>query len=487
MRIRMTLRTKFMASVILLLVILVGLILFVIERREVKAIFEEQKEKGLLIAEKIAQMNLQPLLYWDAVGIEKSIEEQIDDKLIYVVIYDRKSYRFASNSFIKEYEEIYEQTNLSGEEEKDSYFSASKKLVDKSTGKILRILEIESPIFARGSPKRWGSIKIGLSLEDIRKELYSTRLMLILIGLVGLFLGVFGATFLARRITGPIKKLAQGTVKIAEGDFSQKIELDSQDEIGNLAKNFNEMSHQLQLTKERMEVAQKKLIQAEKLASIGRIAAGIAHEIRNPLTSVKLNIQKVLESYPLEEITREHLSISQEGIGQIENFVKELLNFTRVPELQLDQFGLGQILEESLKMLSESLAMKKIQLSKDFQAQIPEICVDADKIRQVFLNILRNAFEAVDEGGRITVALSCVQVDSGQKARVEIADNGVGIPEKDRENIFEPFYTTKTTGIGLGLANARKIVEQHKGSIKVIKKEGRGACFEILFPLGEEQ
>ncbi len=475
-----------MASVIFLLVILVGLILFVIERREVKAIFEEQKEKGVLIAEKIAQMNLQPLLYWDAVGIEKDIEEQIDEKLIYVVIYDRKSRPFASNSFIKEHDEIYKKTNLSGEEEEDSYFSASKKLEDRNTGRILRILEIETPIFARGSPKRWGSIKIGLSLEDIRKELYSTRLMLILIGFVGLFLGIFGATFLARRITGPVKKLAEGTVKIAEGDFSQKIELDSRDEIGNLAKNFNEMSHQLQLTKERMEAAQKKLIQAEKLASIGRIAAGIAHEIRNPLTSVKLNIQKVFESYPLEEITREHLSISQEGIGQIENFVKELLNFTRVPELQLDLFDLSQILEESVKMLSESLAVKKIQLSKDFQGQIPEVYVDADKIRQVFLNILRNAFEAVDEGGQITLALSCVQVDSVKKARVEISDDGYGIPEKDWENIFEPFYTTKATGIGLGLANARKIVEQHKGSIKVKKKVGRGTCFEILFPLGEE-
>jgi len=482
----MTLRTKFMASVIFLLIVLVGLILFVIERREVKAIFEQQKEKGLLIAEKIAQMNLQPLLYWDAVGIEKTLEEQIDDKLIYVVIYDRRNRPLAANSFVKEHTKFYEQSHLSGEEKEGDYIFASRKLQEVSTGRMLRILEIETPIFAKGSPRRWGSIKIGLSLEDIRKEMFSTRLMLILIGFVGLFLGIFGATFLARRITEPLKRLADGTVKIARGDFSQEIEIESQDEIGNLARNFNEMSNQLQLTQGRMEVAQKKLIQAEKLASIGRIAAGIAHEIRNPLTSVKLNIQKVLENRQLEDLTREHLGISQEGIGQIENFVKELLNFTRVPDLQLDRFDLRQILEESVKMISESLAMKRIQLNVDYQDRLLEVCVDADKIRQVFLNILHNACEAVDEGGQIWVTLSRVQVDSIQKARIEIADNGCGIPEKDWENIFEPFYTTKTTGIGLGLANARKIVEQHRGSIKVKKKEEKGACFEMLFPLGEE-
>lgn len=486
MKIRMTLRTKFMVSVIFLLFILVGLILFVIERREVKAIFEEQKEKGFLIAEKIAQMNLQPLLRWDAAGIEKNIEEEIDENLVYVVIYDGESRPLASNVFIKEYDEIFKHTNLTGKEEEGDYYFVSKKLQDVDTDQMLRILEIETPIFARGSPRRWGSIKIGLSLEDIRKESYSTRLMLILIGFVGLFLGIFGATFLARRITGPLKKLAEGTVKISEGDFSQKIEIDSQDEIGNLARDFNEMSQKLQLTQEQMDIAQKKLIQAEKLASIGRIAAGLAHEIRNPLTSVKLNIQKVLESLQLENITREHLSIAQEGIGQIEMFVRELLNFTRVPELQLDRFDLRQIMEESLKMISESLARKRIEVNAEYKNQPLEVYVDADKIRQVFLNILHNACEAVDDGGQILVSLSRVQVDSVQKARVEIVDDGGGIPEEDWENIFEPFYTTKATGIGLGLANARKIVDQHKGSIKVKRKEGKGASFEILFPLEED-
>ncbi len=486
MQVRMALRTKFMISVILLLSFLVGFILFVIGKREVKAIFEEEKKKGILIAEKIAQMNLQPFIHWDTTGVEESIEEQIDDKLIYVVIYDRKRRPFAANSHIKDYGDIYHQSNLSGEEE-EAYFFESKKFKDKEFQQMIRILEIETPIYAKGSPIRWGSIKIGLSLKDMRVEILETQLMLIVIGLGGLLIGILGAIFLARRITGPIKKLAEGTVKIANGDFSQKINIDSQDEIGHLAQNFNEMSHQLQMTKERMEAAQRKLIQAEKLASVGRIAAGIAHEIRNPLTSVKLNIQKILENDELEEIEKDHLSISQEGISQIENFIKELLNFTRISELNLNRFAVEQIIEESLKMISNSLELKNIGLEKDFQQQIPEVIVDGDKLRQVFLNILRNACEAVDEGGKITISLSCLEDDGSRKTKIEISDDGCGMPEEDWENIFEPFYTTKSSGIGLGLANARKIIEQHQGSIRVKRKEGKGACFEIIIPGGEEK
>ena len=113
--------------------------------------------------------------------------------------------------------------------------------------------------------------------------------------------------------------------------------------------------------------------------------------------------------------------------------------------------------------------------------------MDGDKLRQVFLNILRNAHEAVDVGGKITISLSLLKEQSGSKIRIEISDNGCGIPEEDREVVFELFYTTKSSGIGLGLANARKIIEEHRGSIKVKKKEGKGTSFEILIPCEGEK
>jgi signal transduction histidine kinase len=200
------------------------------------------------------------------------------------------------------------------------------------------------------------------------------------------------------------------------------------------------------------------------------------------LTSVKLNIQKLLQNEGLGEDEKEHLSISQEGISLIEKFIKELLNFTRVSDLNLERFSILQIIEESLKLLRNSFQEKKIILERSCPSDLPAVVVDGDKLRQVFLNILRNAVEAVDEGGKIGLALSLVRENGVKRIRIRISDNGCGIAVKDWENIFEPFFTTKPSGFGLGLSNARKIVEQHMGSIRVVKKKGKGTTFEVRIP-----
>jgi signal transduction histidine kinase len=473
-----------MLSVIALLCALAASILFVIEKREVKAIFEEQESIGIVMAKNIANMIYSPLMQWDEEGIEESIEAEIDDKLIYVVVYEKNRVAVGATRFIKEYEEIFNYSLLGQNVDKNSFFSERRNLKTQDSGQILRILEIEIPIFVTDSPDRWGSIKIGLSLEETRKEMQETRLMLLLIGGGGLLIGVMGAILLAQRITGPLKKLVDATVKISKGKLAQRIEITSQDEIGNLAKSFNKMSRQLLLTRKKMEEANKKLLQAEKLASIGRISAGIAHEIRNPLTSVKLNIQKLYQSDNLNDVEKEHLNLSQEGIKYMEKSIKDLLDFTRASELNRAQFSIEQILDESIKMLADSLDLKKIVLEKNYPDESPQVLVDGDKLRQVFLNVLRNAYEAVDEGGKISISVFLLKERPGKKIKVEISDNGSGIPEKDRDIIFEIFYTTKTTGIGLGLAIARKILEQHNGSIRVDENMNKETLFEILIPVG---
>lgn len=463
-----------------LLVFLVGAILFVIEKREVNTIFEELKNKGLLMAKNMADLNSGSLRLWDTETIQANIQEQINEKLLYVVFYDLYATPLVYNQEIADKKEIFSVSRLPGDARPDSIsFQTQDVYLAK---KVQRVLEIEIPIFVRGSPDKWGSVKIGLSLEDMRKEIRRTRLALILIGISGFLLGMIGATLLARRISRPVKKLVDGTVRISKGDFSHKIEINSQDELGNLARSFNAMSARLLETREQMEETHKKLIQAEKLASIGKLAATIAHEIRNPLTSVKLNIQKVLEDDRLEAMEREHLAITQEGIGQIEKFVKELLNFTRVSGLQLARFPVSQILEESVKMMVDSFRQKRIAIERKVDEGLPEVLVDGDKMRQVFLNVLRNAYEAVDQNGKIIISAALAGNGQAKKIRVRISDSGCGIPDKDWENIFEPFFTTKPSGFGLGLANARKIVEQHKGVIRVVKKRSAGTAFEILIP-----
>jgi signal transduction histidine kinase len=483
-KIKVSLYTRFMFWIVMLLLFLVGTIVYVIQRKEVQTISQETRTRGILTAQFIANLNLRSLVMWDEATLRKNVEGQADNKVLYIVFYDRDGKPRAANELVAGREDITCCSHLRVDSRPESFYVQPRAV--RIGSKSLDVLEIELPIFVTGSPVRWASIKIGQSLESMGAEVRRTRWVLILIGFGGLALGLAGAAFLAKTTTRPLKALVQGTVRIARGDFSHRIPQTSRDEIGDLARSFNEMTDQLLHARERMDAANRRLVQAEKLASIGRLAATIAHEIRNPLTSVKLNIQRLAESDHLDEIEREHLDIGQEGIGQIEKFIKELLGFTRVSDLNPDRFPLEQIMDESLKMLRDVFRQKKTTIEKTYATGLPAANVDGDRIRQVFLNVLRNASEAVDEGGRISVSIFLARENGSRRYQVRISDNGTGVPEKDWENIFEPFFTTKASGCGLGLANARKIVEQHNGAIRVAKKKGKGTAFVISLPCEED-
>ncbi len=476
----MSLQKKFTLWVGALIVILVGAILWVIQTREVGTLFDEFQSRGFLYARSLAELNLRSLLVWDVEDLQASLQEQVDEDRLYIVFYDRYATPIVFNREIAEQKALINTSQLPGDAQaSDAYSQAKDVFLEK---RLRRVLEIEVPIFVRGSDSRWGSVKLGLSLEGLSVQIRRTRLVLVLICAVGLFFGILGATILARRVTRPIKELAEGTVRISAGDFAHAIEIASADEIGDLARRFNEMSAKLRQTLEAIDEAHKRLIQSEKLAQIGRMAATIAHEIRNPLTSVKLNIQKVRALSHLDDTEADHLALSEEGIAQIDRFIKELLNFTRVSELQKARFTVGQVLDESLKMLRDLLAERKIVVEKRYAENLPEILVDGDRLRQVFANIVRNSTEALGEGGRIVIAASRIEDVQTCRLRIRISDNGPGIPEKDWETVFEPFYTTKPQGFGLGLANARKIIEQHRGTIRVVRKRSQGTAFEIMIP-----
>jgi len=469
----------------LLVLLLFGAVLLVIQIREARFLQDEMKNRALLQARFIADANLQWLSHADWETIQKYVDEHSTGEPAYIVVYNREGQPRAWNALLRDHADVVSSSLLGTVEDvmtPDESASETRRLV--LLEKPVRILEFEVPAFTQ-TAGRWGTVKIGLSLEPMYARLRDIQKVLLLIGIAGFALGIAGAAFLARRITRPIHRLVEGTVRIANGDFSQAIVDTSRDEVGELARSFNEMTSQLVHTRQRMEDANRQLVQHEKLASIGRMAATIAHEIRNPLTSVKLNIQKVAEEEHFAETVQAHIGLSLEGIDQIERFIKELLNFTRVQELSLERWPVAQIVDESLKVINDTLTQKKIVVERACDDDLPPVLADADKLRQVFLNVLRNAHEALGSGGKITIACDTVPEGPRTMVRVRIGDNGPGIPEKDRPNIFEPFYTTKPSGFGLGLANARKIVEQHNGSIAVGKKRGRGSLFVILIPAEE--
>jgi len=483
MKLKLSIYTRFVFWITFLLCVLFGAVLFVIQRMEARTLFEETRIRAELQAGHMAEVNLPRLILSDQSAVQKYVDEHVSDDLPYIVFYDKTGRPWAANEFVLSYGDIYRSSHFDDNAVPgDKEFRRERiRLGDR----WLRVLEVEIPIFTPGAGSKWASVKVGHSLEPMYARVRGSSTALVLIGVIGLLLGILGTTVLARRITRPIHRLVDGTVRIAKGDFSHVIPMSSRDEIGELARSFNEMTSRLLEARERMEAANRKLIQAEKLASIGRLAATIAHEIRNPLTSVKLNVQKVAEDGTLDPVVREHLGLSLEGIDQIEKFIKELLNFTRVSELALVRFPLEQVVDESLKIFQDVFRERGTVVEKRYAPGLPPVLVDGQKMRQVFLNVLRNAHEALTDGGRISVTMDAAEEDGRRWVRVRIADDGPGIPEKDRENIFEPFFTTRPAGFGLGLANARKIVEQHNGSIRAAAGDGRGACFVIQIPAEE--
>ncbi|MGE5741708.1 MAG: ATP-binding protein [Candidatus Aminicenantes bacterium RBG_16_66_30] len=478
MKLKISITTRLVFWIALLVCLLFGAVLFVIQIREAGILRDETETRAFLQARYMADANLQSLTLQDSQAIQNYVDSHSTGDLAYIVVYDRSGQPTAWNDLIRPHSEIVS-TSLLEDALPDESASLMRRLVLRD--KPVRILEVEVSAFSAAAG-RWGSVKVGLSLEAMYARLREIQKVLVLIGIGGFLFGIGGASVLARRISRPIHRLVDGTVRIAHGDFSQAIVDTSRDEVGDLARSFNEMTSQLLQARERMDDANRRLVQQEKLASIGRMAATIAHEIRNPLTSVKLNIQKVAEEESFAETVKAHLGLSLEGIDQIERFIKELLNFTRVQELSLERWTVDQIVDESLKMIKDMLAQKNIVVEKVCAVAMPSILADADKLRQVFLNVLRNAHEALGSGGKISITCDTAVENGRAMVRVRIADNGPGIAEKDRPNIFEPFYTTKPSGFGLGLANARKIVEQHNGTIAVGKKRGRGGVFVILIP-----
>jgi signal transduction histidine kinase len=483
-KLKVSLYTRFMFWVILLLCALFGAIIFVTQRREIRTLYDETRTRAVLIAQYMADMNFTHISRWDQEAVRSNMEDRISDDLPYIVFFDNRGLPWVASEWVTAFPGIIGTSGLGDNTTPDSLVVEPKRI--RVGDNWIRILEVEIPIFPPETVRLWASVKIAHSLEPMYADIRDVREVILLIGLGGFVLGILGATLLARRITSPLKKLVDGTIRISKGDFSSNIDISTKDEIGDLARSFNDMTLDLLQTRRRMEEANRKLIQAEKLASIGRLAATIAHEIRNPLTSVKLNIQKVEEGLGLESLEREHLGLSLEGIDQIEKFVKELLNYTRAAELSLERFSLEQVMDESLKILRDVLVQKRVSLEKTYERDLPAVIVDADKIRQVFLNILRNASEAVGSAGIIQVSMGKMEENGRPKIAVRISDNGPGIPDADRETIFEPFFTTKPSGFGLGLANARKIVEQHSGAIQVDTKKGKGSTFIVTLPCEED-
>lgn len=304
-------------------------------------------------------------------------------------------------------------------------------------------------------------------------------------------------------ITRPLAQMAAATREIAAGNFDHKIETVSQGEIAFLAESFNTMLQSLrqmradleewgrileQKVKQRTEelvTMQARVAQSERLASLGLLAAGVAHEINNPLGGILALTALTLEDLKPSDPNRENLEEVVHQSQRCRDIVRGLLEFSRQSKISTERIDLNRILQETLSLISKQPAFFNVRVVKDWDPQLPPVMADKSELQQVFMNILMNAAQAMEEQG--TVTLVTRHSAGGDAVEVLISDTGHGIPEEDISRIFDPFFTTKTgeRGTGLGLSIAYGIITSHKGTISVDSKPGSGTTFTVRLPAAQ--
>lgn len=240
-------------------------------------------------------------------------------------------------------------------------------------------------------------------------------------------------------------------------------------------------------TRTSLERSRTQLLQAEKLASVGKLAASVAHEIRNPLTSLKMRLFSLRQTYGGDPLHRDDFQVVSDEISRLERIIRNFLEFSRPPELQLQPQQLAPLLDRTLELCGHRLFEKDIALARRDRAGLPQVLADADQLKQVFINLLNNASEALPEGGQLQLSSALEQDPEGHPmAVVRFADSGPGIPAEVQPHIFEPFFTTKDEGTGLGLCIAARIMARHQGRLLLESSTAQGSTFAVWIPVAQE-
>ena len=342
----------------------------------------------------------------------------------------------------------------------------------------------------------------GLARESRQMLGYTAVALIAVVVLSGLFIWVV--------VHNPLRELEAGTERIAGGKLGYQIRVHSHDEVGELAQSFNEMSNRLEVAQaeitawthtlevrveektRELKHAHQRMLHVEKMATIGKMAAVVAHEINNPLSGIltysrliKRWIEKNTQPSPKQDEMKGSLDLIASESKRCGDLVQNLLSFSRVSPMNLAWCDLNQVIDRCLRLVQHKIDLGGIQLNLDLADELPSAHCDPAQIEQVVLAMVINAIDAMPQGGNLWIS---TRLTGESTTELIIRDDGIGIPEEHLAHIFEPFYTTKESGgSGLGLAISQNIVERHGGQIEVKSVVGQGTTFKILLPVDSQR
>ncbi len=286
-------------------------------------------------------------------------------------------------------------------------------------------------------------------------------------------------------VTGPLKRIGATLGRVEAGDFTARFDERRKDEFGLLGRRLNALILKITDKQREMEAGRDETMQkVERMATIGELASAIAHEIKNPLAGISGAIQVLAEDFPSGDPRKEIIVEVLSEIGRLDKTVRDLLSFARPPEPHFIRTPVDGVVERALRLIKGHAKKLYVDVNIVSDEEPVDVRIDPEQMQQVFLNIMMNALHSMPGGGTLTVAIRARKGEG--RVEVSVSDTGQGIPDVEAEKIFKPFYTTKNTGTGLGLAVSKNIVEKHNGEITVESELGRGACFRVILPLEEK-
>ena len=494
--IRGSLRAKFIIVIVTLQIALMGAVAVVVERNEREAIIEQTRLRALSLGESLATLSEGYLLGYNFAKLEQVAERLTahDSDVVYTVAHLHDGVVAAYSG----------RDDLQGTTLNDPI---SQRALQAITPLVQEIIipetkepgyDVAIPVIVPGSAKKWGTIRLGFSLKRAYGLIHQTRRDLLLLSLGAIVCGTSLAIFLAMRISRPVGYLVAAAQGLAKGAYERPVQVDAQDEIGYLARAFEQMrvsllrhleseaeeKQRLKESNRKLREAQRQLIQSERLAAVGKVAAQVAHEVNNPLAIIKTAVRIIRNQSAPDSPTTGSLQMIEDEISRIARIIQELLEFSRPPPAAQELVQVNTVILGLERLLEQDLREKQIALKVILEEGLPQVLISSDQLKQVLLNMVRNAEDAMPQGGELVIRTA----QQGQFVELKITDMGCGIPAEHREHIFDPFFTTKRRGrgVGLGLSVSYGIITAASGAIKVDSEVGKGSTFRVSLPAVQE-
>jgi len=356
-------------------------------------------------------------------------------------------------------------------------------------GIVRPIFSDERCSFCHGSGRKViGVLNLNFSLEDTTQKLKDSSKAFLASTLFIVLILSSGISFiLLRFVKRPIHVMAEKISQVEKGDLSVRLVSKYADEMGALMRSFNSMVINLEKAQKELESCHyQQMERADRLASVGEMASGIAHEIKNPLAGISGAITVLSSDFEESDPRREVMSQVLEQIRRLDKTATDLLSFGRPGKPEFSFVDINTLVKDTLFFVAQHPEAKNIHRLKELTRNLPPVWVDPKQIQQVLLNIIINAIQEMKDGGTLTINTDAVFKEGREVVRVTIGDTGRGIPPENLETIFTPFHTTKTQGTGLGLAICKKLILQHGGEIRVDSRVGEGTLFIIEIPVPKE-